>query len=76
MKNNKIKTVLFSLVIMMSLSSYLFLNSLSIPIPTSDINIEEVGLNDLTKQNEVTLPDVQIIEKGVEMMKRVLPISQ
>jgi len=76
MKNNKIKTVLFTLVMMMSLSSYVFLNSLSVPTPTSDINIEEVRINDLTQQNEATLPDVLIIQRGVEMMKTVLPISQ
>lgn len=77
MKNNNLRTSLFSLVILLSISSYAFLNTIETPNSSIDpsVEVEQIEIENLSTQ-ETVMPDVKIVKKAVELLKNMVPISQ
>ena len=75
MKNKSIRNSLFALVIILSLFSHAYLNSVSIS-GTVEPGFEKIQMEDMSIQNETVLPDVKIVEKAANFLKNMLPISQ
>ena len=77
MKNKNIQTSIFSLIILLSISSYAFLNT----IDSSNVNfdqsleVEQVELEKITSQ-ETLMPDVKIVKTAIEILKNMVPVPQ
>ena len=74
MKNKSIRNSLFALVVLLSIFSYTYLNSVSVS-SNVEVGIENIQMEDITAKNEATLPDVKIIEKAANLLKNMLPVS-
>lgn len=83
MKKLTTRTLLVALMVAASLGSYVYLNTLtpSVTTPSSDETID-VQSNELkeeiqeqAKEVEVSLPDVMLLQKVIEIGKRFLPAS-
>jgi hypothetical protein len=77
MKNNKLRTILFSLVILLSIFSYAFLSTVETPSTSIDssLGIKNIEVENLPS-NETLMPDVKIVKTAVELLKSMIPISQ
>lgn len=77
MKNNNLKTSLFSFVILLSIFSYAFLNTIESPTKTIDpsVELEQIEMENLSTQ-ESLMPDVKIVKTAVELLKNMIPVSQ
>ncbi|MFK8010292.1 MAG: hypothetical protein AB8H03_28315 [Saprospiraceae bacterium] len=77
MKNNKLQTSLFSLVILLSIFSYAFLHTIETPSSSIDpsLDIEQIEIEKLSTQ-ETLMPDVKIVKTAVELLKNMVPVSQ
>lgn len=77
MKNNNLRTSLFSLVILLSISSYAFLHTIEAPSTAIDpsLEVEQIEIDHLSTQ-EALMPDVKIVKRAVELLKNMVPISQ
>jgi hypothetical protein len=77
MKNNNLRTSIFSLVILLSISSYAFLHTIETPTSSIDpsLEVEQLELENLSTK-EMVMPDVKIVKHAVELLKNMLPISQ
>lgn len=77
MKNNNLRTSLFSIIILLSIGSYAFLHT--IEAPQTNVNptleIEQVDVESLNKQ-ETIMPDVKIVKKTFEFLKNMVPVTQ
>lgn len=77
MKNKNIQTSIFSLIILLSISCYAFLNT----IDSSNVNldqsleVEQVELEKITSQ-ETLMPDVKIVKTAIEILKNMVPVPQ
>jgi len=69
MKNLNTRTVLLTLLVIASLSSYIFLQTESSKV-TSD-NIEEIEM-DNKDQSHIYLPDVELVKKVIQVSKALL----
>lgn len=78
MKNNNLRTSLFSLVILLSISSYAFLHTIEAAPSTAidpSLEVEQIEIDHLSTQ-EALMPDVKIVKRAVELLKNMVPISQ
>jgi len=71
MKNKSIRTLFIALIMMVSLSSYIFLNTTNTATGNSDSS-QKVELP--TAETSV-LPDIQVTKKVVKFAKELLPVS-
>lgn len=77
MKNNNLRTSLFSLIILLSISSYAFLHTIEAPNANFDasLEVEKVELENISSQ-ETIMPDVKIVKMAVEFLKNMVPVPQ
>ncbi len=77
MKNNNLRTALFSLIILLSISSYAFLNTIEAPNANFDpsLEVEQVELENISSQ-ETVMPDVKIVKTAVDFLKNMVPVPQ
>ena len=69
MKNLNARTVLLSLLIIASLSSYIFLQTESVKIVSENIEIIEA---EKTEKSQIYLPDVEMVKKVIQLTKTFL----
>ncbi len=75
MKKSSTRTVLFCLLVAASMSSYIFLSSVSSPNAASSHQAKEENYEEKSGDAHIILPDVQLIKKVVEAGKRLIPAS-
>ena len=79
MTKRSTRTVLFSLLICLSIASYAYVNLQAQPIlaTTQDEQMEEVkDVNEEVQEtNSLNLPDVQMVRKVIDAGRRFLPAS-
>ena len=77
MKNNNLRTSLFSLVILLSISSYAFLHTIETPNASIDpsIEVEQIEMENLSAQ-ETVMPDVKIVKTAVKLLRNMVPVIQ
>lgn len=77
MKNNNLRTSLFSLVILLSIFSYVFLNTIETPTASIDpsLEVEQIEIEKIQSQ-ETLMPDVKIVKTAVELIKNMVPVTQ
>ena len=71
MKNKSIRTLFMAFIVMVSLSSYIFLNTAN----TSTGNAESPQKIELSTAETSALPDIQVTKKLVKFAKELLPVS-
>ncbi|MCH2084377.1 MAG: hypothetical protein MK226_18410 [Saprospiraceae bacterium] len=76
MKKITTRTVIVVMLIVASLCSYIYLNTMEVstPMGVTTEQLEEQELSGTT--NEMVLPDVKILERILESGKRLLPTSK
>ncbi len=73
MEKNKIKTLLFALVILASIASYAYLNSEKVKC---FVNYNEAKVENQTQlEEDLHLPDMRLVVKFFENAKKFLPAS-
>lgn len=65
MKKSTLQYVLFTCLLILSLSSYIFIKKVTVVQPTATETIEETADQD----NDTVLPDVKIIKKVIQKGK-------
>ena len=78
MKKMTTRTVIAVMLIVASLCSYIYLNTMEVatPMGATTEQLDEQELNDMDgTPKEVALPDVEILERILESGKRLLPTS-
>ena len=77
MKNSNLRTSLFSLIILLSISSYAFLHSIEAPDANFDssLEVQQVELENMSSP-EAIMPDVKIVKMAVEFLKNMVPVPQ
>ncbi len=74
MKSSKSRNILFSLVLIASISSYLYINSVE---TNANIKCEaKKSLVDEEDKNSSELPDVKLIKKIIETGKQLVPAAR
>lgn len=76
MKNSKLRSILFSLVLFASIGSYLYINSIKVSNRT--VKCEKHLLLDESEENDnaAELPDVKLFKKLVEKGKELMPATK
>jgi hypothetical protein len=76
MKNNKLRTLLFCLIMAASIGSYLYINSIQLSNAhvKCEANQELTDIDDNESSSE--LPDVKILKKLIEKGKKLIPATQ
>lgn len=76
MKNNNLRTSLFSLVISLSIVCYAFLHTIEIPNTNIDpsLEVDQVEIENIANQ-ETVMPDVKIVKTAFEFFKKMVPVS-
>ena len=74
MKNSNLRTSLFSLIILLSISSFAFLHTIEAPDANFDTSLE-VEIENISTQ-ETIMPDVKIVKTAVEFLKNMVPVPQ
>ncbi len=76
MKRSKTHIILFVIVVVASLASYIFLNNAQ-PNQASSDAMEQTDIDEDFEQGEtkMILPDVEMVKKVLETGKRLLPAS-
>ena len=79
MRKLSTRSVLLALLVIVSLSSYIYLNTVSVDAPTSNpsSNTEQpASLDDLDQEDgQLVLPDVRLLKKVMETGKRFIPAT-
>lgn len=77
MKNNNLRTSLFSVIILLSIGCYAFLNTIEVPQTNvnSNFELDQVEVESLKKQ-ETIMPDVKIVKSTIEFLKNMVPVTQ
>ena len=77
MKNRNIRTSLFTLIILLSISSYAFLHTVETPNAKFDtsLEVEQVDLENISPQ-EAVMPDVKIVKTAVEFLRNMISIPR
>ncbi len=73
MKNSRLRSFLFGLLVVASIGSYLYINSVSVIEPKAKCN-----MNTLLEDEEATnaeLPDVKIFKKIIETGRKLVPAT-
>jgi hypothetical protein len=75
MKNNNIRTSLFALIILISISSYAFLHSIETPNANLDssLKVEQIELENISSQEPI-MPDVKIVKMAVDFLKNMVTV--
>ena len=76
MKNKSVRNFLFVFLIIFSVASHAYVNSKLSTTANIELSTDEIELDDLSKKNETTLPDVKIIKKATEFIINMLPTSR
>lgn len=72
MKNSKVRTFFFLLLLIASTGSFLYINS--VQVPESKINCQaKKDLVEEASESEADMPDVRIFKKLIEKGKEMLP---
>lgn len=74
MKKLNTRSTLFILLVVASLASYIFLNTVTIEY-TEEAQTNELELEEEEVQQNIILPDVQLLKKMIDTGKRFLPAS-
>lgn len=74
MKKLNTRSTLFLLLIVASLVSYIYLNTITID-HKADNSPDEIELEEADAQQHIILPDVQLLKKAVDAGRRLLPAS-
>lgn len=74
MKKLNTRTTLFLLLIVTSLVSYIYLNTITVEY-NDKAQSTELELEEADQQQNIVLPDVQFLKKVVDTGKRFLPAS-
>jgi hypothetical protein len=74
MKNSNLRTSLFSLIILLSISSFAFLHTIEAPDANFDTSLE-VEIENISTQ-ETIMPDVKIVKTAVEFLKNMVPVPK
>lgn len=76
MKRSKTHIILFVIVVVASLASYIFLNNAQ-PAQVNSENMEQTDMDEDFEQREtkMILPDVEMVKKVLETGRRLLPAS-
>lgn len=74
MKKLNTRSTLFLLLIVASLVSYIYLNTITVEYK-ADNTTKELELEDADAQQNIILPDVLLIKKVVDAGKRLIPAS-
>ena len=77
MKNIYIKNILFLMVIIVSISCAVYVNS---PSKSTSLNAlplseEMIEIDEMEEEKSTTLPDIQVIKNIIESGKRLLPLG-
>jgi len=73
MKNSKLRAVLFSMVILASISSYIYISSVKAADCTAKCEQNEQIID---KQGNAELPDVKLLKKLIEKGKEMMPSTK
>lgn len=74
MKNSKLRIALFSLILLVSLSSYMYINSIDTEANIK-CNTKQTIVDEEEKSNS-ELPDVKLIKKIIEKGKQLVPATR
>lgn len=77
MKNYNLRTFLFSVVIILSISCYAFLHTIEASNNKlkPSLEVDQIELENMSSQ-EIMMPDVKIVKTGVEFLKNMFHVSQ
>lgn len=75
MKRINTRTVLVILLACASISSYIFLTSVSRQAEEASVELEQVDAES-TDQTELLMPDVQMVKKLLEASRRIMEITR
>ncbi|MEN0006135.1 MAG: hypothetical protein AAF798_18435 [Bacteroidota bacterium] len=78
MKKLSTRTVLIILLVVASLSSYVFLSTRATSYtatPNTELTEEQAIQEEVDSEQEIILPDVQLLKKAIEAGKRLVPTS-
>jgi hypothetical protein len=73
MKNSRIRTLLFGLLLLASIGSYSYINSVSVEETKPKCNMNTYLDENVEKSSE--LPDVKIFKKIIETGRRLVPAT-
>jgi len=75
MKKTRTRTVIFSLLIMASISSYVYLNLSPLQYQgPADVSYEQPLFEEI-ESNKIAMPHVRVIKKAADLGRRILPGS-
>lgn len=74
MKKLNTRSTLFLLLIVASLVSYIYLNTITVET-IEETHTNELELEEAEEQQNIILPDVQLLKKVVDTGRRFLPAS-
>ena len=75
MKKSSTRITLLAMLVFASLCSYVFLNTVSAKAISSNPDATEETIEMETDQQQLIMPDVELLKKVVESGKRLLPAS-
>lgn len=73
MKSKNLKSTLFTFIILLSICSFTYLNTLS---PKTNTPTDSLKMEQLELQTESVLPDVKLAEKAIDLVKKMLPANK
>ena len=76
MKNSKLRTLLFSLLFIASIGSYVYINSVEVSDCKMKFQAKQQLLQDEDDSQNAELPDVKLFKKLVEKGKQLIPSTQ
>ncbi len=76
MKKNSLQKIIFALLIVTSLASYIYLNTVEVDLPSNSTEIKaELEEEEKLDDQEMLLPDVKFIKHILEKSKKIIPSS-
>ena len=75
MKNWNLRTILFALLLMTSIGSYVYINTIQVPETNVKCEAKQV-FEEEEDDNSAELPDVKIFKKLIEKSKELVPATQ
>ncbi len=74
MKNSKLRSILFVLLLFASIGSYLYINSVQVEDSKVKCEVKQQLVDE--EANETELPDVMLFKKLIEKGKELFPATQ
>lgn len=75
MKSSKLRSFLIGLLVLASIFSYTYVNTATIPSDQIRTSEKEENVDIPKQENNMILPEVQIVKKIMESSKKLLPAS-